>query len=173
MAHPTRFERVTSTFGGQRSIYAASRGMARSTKRKNRVLRAPATNDSCETNEGGPEGPPFAFLSPFRRDRVLRVPATKIDIEKPSNLVDCWVFVSRCLEPTASPSSPRSVASFRRWGSGRNTICLIRFIREIRTRNTNLFVYLQLLATIPTITWETRFGSAASDFFTGDWLVLH
>jgi hypothetical protein len=73
MARPTRFERVVSTFGGQRSIYAARRGMALSTNRKNRVLRAPATNDSCETSEGDPGGSPFAFWSPFRRDRVLRV----------------------------------------------------------------------------------------------------
>jgi hypothetical protein len=43
MARPTRFERVASTFGGQRSIYAARRGMALSTNRKNRVLRARAT----------------------------------------------------------------------------------------------------------------------------------
>ena len=27
-AHPTRFERVTFAFGGQRSTYAASRGIA-------------------------------------------------------------------------------------------------------------------------------------------------
>jgi len=37
--------------------------------------RAPATNDSCETSDGAPEGVPFAFWLPFRRDRVLRVPA--------------------------------------------------------------------------------------------------
>ena len=43
MARPTRFERVASTFGGQRSIYAARRGMAPSTKRKNRVLHALVT----------------------------------------------------------------------------------------------------------------------------------
>jgi hypothetical protein len=66
MAHPTRFERVASTFGGQRSIYAARRGMALSTNRKNRVLRAPATNDSCEIPIPGTD-------VPFRRDRVLRV----------------------------------------------------------------------------------------------------
>jgi hypothetical protein len=74
MAHPTRFEGVASTFGGQRAIYAASRGIVRSTNRKNRVLRAPATNDSCETSGADPEGSPFAFWPPFRRDRVLRVP---------------------------------------------------------------------------------------------------
>ena len=43
MARPTQFERVASTFGGQRSIYAARRGMAPSTKRKNRVLHALVT----------------------------------------------------------------------------------------------------------------------------------
>jgi hypothetical protein len=96
LAHPTRFEGVTFAFGAQRSIYAASRGIARSTNRKNRVLWPPATNDSCDTSEGDPEGSPFAFRSgrvlrppatndpgdsefpgapvPFRRDRVLRVP---------------------------------------------------------------------------------------------------
>jgi hypothetical protein len=64
------------------------------------MLRAPATNDSCDTSKGDPEGSPFAFRSgrvlrppatndpgdsefpespvPFRRDRVLRVPATKL-----------------------------------------------------------------------------------------------
>ena len=65
MARPTRFERVASTFGGQRSIYAARRGIALSTNRKNRWLRAPATNDSCVT--------PIPGYVPFRRDRVLRV----------------------------------------------------------------------------------------------------
>jgi len=39
MARPTRFERVTFAFGGQRSRYAASPGIALSTSRKNRVLR--------------------------------------------------------------------------------------------------------------------------------------
>jgi hypothetical protein len=43
--------------------------MALSTNRKNRVLRAPATNDSCVTAIPGTD-------VPFRRDRVLRVPAT-------------------------------------------------------------------------------------------------
>jgi len=28
LAHPTRFERVTFAFGGQRSTYAASQGIA-------------------------------------------------------------------------------------------------------------------------------------------------
>src|SRR5258707_14831036 len=41
--------------------------MELSTNRKNRVLRAPATNDSCETPIPGTD-------VPFRRDRVLRVP---------------------------------------------------------------------------------------------------
>ena len=44
-----------------------------STNCKSRVLRARATNDSCETNEGDPKGSPFVFWSLFRRDRVLRV----------------------------------------------------------------------------------------------------
>ncbi len=48
LARPTRFERVASTFGGQRSIYAARRGMALSTNRKNLVLRAPATALLCD-----------------------------------------------------------------------------------------------------------------------------
>jgi hypothetical protein len=75
---PTRFERVTFAFGGQRSTYAASIGMARSINRKNRVLRAPATTDSCDIGAGDPEGSPFAFWGPFRRDRVLRLPATRL-----------------------------------------------------------------------------------------------
>jgi len=49
LAHPTRFERVIFAFGGQRSIYAARRGMALSTNRKNRVLRAPTTTPHYET----------------------------------------------------------------------------------------------------------------------------
>jgi len=40
LAHPTRFERVTFAFGGQR-FYAANRGKTFSTNRKNRVVRAP------------------------------------------------------------------------------------------------------------------------------------
>jgi hypothetical protein len=44
--------------------------------RKNRVLRAPATTDTCNLSAGDPEGSPFAFWDPFRRDRVLRLPAT-------------------------------------------------------------------------------------------------
>lgn len=43
MAHPTQFERVASTFGGQRSSYAANRGIVLSINRKNRVLRARET----------------------------------------------------------------------------------------------------------------------------------
>jgi hypothetical protein len=56
VAHLTRFELVTFAFGGQWSTYAASRGMARSTNRKNRVLRASATTDSCDISAGEPEG---------------------------------------------------------------------------------------------------------------------
>jgi hypothetical protein len=78
LAHPTRFERVTLAFGGQRSTYAASIGMTRSINRKNRVLRAHATTDSCDIGAGDPEGSPFAFWGPFRRDRVLRLPATRL-----------------------------------------------------------------------------------------------
>jgi hypothetical protein len=48
LAHPTRFERVTFAFGGQRSRYAASRGTLLSISRKNRVLRAPATNVAAD-----------------------------------------------------------------------------------------------------------------------------
>jgi hypothetical protein len=33
--------------------------------RKNRVLRAAATTDSCDTSEGDPEGSPFAFTDVF------------------------------------------------------------------------------------------------------------
>jgi hypothetical protein len=39
--------------------------MARSTNRKNRVLRAAATTDSCDTSEDDPEGSPFAFTDVF------------------------------------------------------------------------------------------------------------
>jgi len=55
-----------------RGSYAASLGILSSTNRKNRVLRAPATNDSCDTGKGDPEGSLFAF----RSGRVLRPPAT-------------------------------------------------------------------------------------------------
>jgi hypothetical protein len=50
--------------------YAASFGITLSTNRKNRLFRAPATTDSCETPIPGTD-------VPFRRDRVLHVPATK------------------------------------------------------------------------------------------------
>ena len=44
LAHPTRLERVTFAFGGlPQWHYAASFGIGRSTDRKNRVLRVPAT----------------------------------------------------------------------------------------------------------------------------------
>jgi len=71
-------------------------------------LRAPATNDSCDTSEGDPEGSPFAFRSgrvlrppatndtgdsefsgsalPFRKDRVLRVP----DLNVPAIASRSW-----------------------------------------------------------------------------------
>ncbi len=39
--------------------------MARSTNRRNRVLRAAATIDSCDPNEGDPEGSRFAFTDVF------------------------------------------------------------------------------------------------------------
>ncbi len=58
--------------------------MALSTNRKNRVLRAPATNDSCDISEGDPEGSPFAFWFPFRRDRVLRIPDLNLHIDTDS-----------------------------------------------------------------------------------------
>jgi hypothetical protein len=45
--------------------YAASWGIACSTNRKNRVLRVPATTDSCDISEGDPEGSPFAFTDVF------------------------------------------------------------------------------------------------------------
>jgi hypothetical protein len=35
-------------------------------------VKAPATNDSCDTSKGDPDGSPFAFCS----GRVLRPPAT-------------------------------------------------------------------------------------------------
>jgi len=60
LAHPTRFERVTFAFGGQR-FYAANRGTTLSISRKNRVLRARATTDACDVDAGDPEGSPFAF----------------------------------------------------------------------------------------------------------------
>jgi hypothetical protein len=47
LAHPTRFERVTFAFGGQRSIYAAKRRIALSTNPKNRMLRIPAAKLRC------------------------------------------------------------------------------------------------------------------------------
>ena len=47
--------------------------MELSTNRKNRVLRAPATTDSCDIGEGDREGAPFAFWAPLRRDRALRL----------------------------------------------------------------------------------------------------
>jgi hypothetical protein len=33
--------------------------------RKNRVLRAAATTDSCDRSEGDPEGSPFGFTDVF------------------------------------------------------------------------------------------------------------
>jgi hypothetical protein len=60
--------------------------MARSTNRKNRVLRAPATTDSCDIGAGEPEGSPFAFCAPFRGDRVLRL-----------RDLNCAAFVDDCV----------------------------------------------------------------------------
>jgi hypothetical protein len=57
LAHPTRFERVTFAFEGQRSNYATSRGIAFSTDRKNRVLRPPATNDHGDSQHVIKRGP--------------------------------------------------------------------------------------------------------------------
>jgi hypothetical protein len=53
---------LTFAFGGQR-LYAANRGTTPSINRKNRVLRAPATTDSCDIGADDPEGSPFAFHS--------------------------------------------------------------------------------------------------------------
>ena len=47
VAHPTRFERMASAFGGQRSC-AANRGTTFSTNRKNRDCEPPATIASYE-----------------------------------------------------------------------------------------------------------------------------
>src|SRR5882762_10913924 len=82
MAHPTRFERVTFAFGGQR-FYATNRGITFSTNRKNPVLRAPATTDSCATPIPGTD-------LPFRRDRgcvspqpsAYRLPAALVGLPR-------------------------------------------------------------------------------------------
>jgi hypothetical protein len=63
LARPTRFERVTFAFGGQRSLYAASRGTVLSINRKNRVLRAPATTDPGDIKL--PSGPATERRSGF------------------------------------------------------------------------------------------------------------
>jgi hypothetical protein len=50
--------------------HAASLGTVRSTNRKNRALRVPATNDTGDSEFSGSP-------VPFRKDRVLRARATK------------------------------------------------------------------------------------------------
>lgn len=50
------------------TFHATSLGISLSINRKNRVLRAPATTDSCDIGAGDPEGSPFAFWEPFRRE---------------------------------------------------------------------------------------------------------
>ena len=51
------------------SLHAASFDICRSTNRKNRVLRAPGTTDSCDIDAEDPEGRLLERIS--QRDRVL------------------------------------------------------------------------------------------------------
>jgi hypothetical protein len=70
LVHPTRFERVTFAFGGQRS-----RNDLFYQPQKSGVAN-PATTDCCDIGAGDPEASPFAFWAPFRRHRALRLAAT-------------------------------------------------------------------------------------------------
>ena len=71
LAYPTRFERVTFAFGGQRSLYAASRGTMLSINRKNRVLRAPQPSTLAISHGAIRTG--ALRISAFPSDRVLRL----------------------------------------------------------------------------------------------------
>jgi hypothetical protein len=57
---------------------AATVQMATISECRYRCLRVPATTDSCDIGAGDPEGSPFAFWEPFRKDRVLRLRATRL-----------------------------------------------------------------------------------------------
>lgn len=71
--------------------YAANLGTVPPINRRNRVLQAPATIDSCDFVEGDPRGSPFAFCVPFRSSRLLRFPATKI-VSEIKGRTQVWPF---------------------------------------------------------------------------------
>jgi hypothetical protein len=68
---------LTFAFGGQR-LYAANRGTTPSINRKNRVLRAPATTDSCDIGADDPER--VAFRVSFRGDRGVVPPGLNLPV---------------------------------------------------------------------------------------------
>lgn len=75
-------------------FYATSRGITFSTNCRNRKLRAPATNDTCDAS-AGPAAEVFAFLGPARRDRLLRPPATKIiHAKRPTRALSAFIKVA-------------------------------------------------------------------------------
>lgn len=71
-AHTFRYAAISE----RRLLYAAIFGTTSSINRRNRGLRPPATNDTCETSKA-PAAEVSAFPNPFRRNRMLCVPETK------------------------------------------------------------------------------------------------
>ncbi|SDF60681.1 hypothetical protein SAMN04488117_105220 [Celeribacter baekdonensis] len=93
-AHTLRYAAIS----GRRVFYATSLGTTSSINRRNRGLRPPATNDTCETS-AGPAAEVFAFAPAFHRDRLLCVPATKITKQHQSLTSHPRVAGCVCISP--------------------------------------------------------------------------
>ena len=97
--------------------YAATLGTTFSTSRRNRELRAPATNDNCESS-AGPAAEVFAFWDIARRDRLLRPPATKIQIQikrlEPDLISRVFAFANH-INATSTPDHKNRISPAMRW----------------------------------------------------------
>ena len=104
------FYSISTSIGNRRSIYAATRGTTLSTKRRNRELRAPATNGTCDASVG-PATEAFAFVPATRRDRLLRPPATNDFCESRLSKASASVSRSSCTPGCAEALPPDRRAS--------------------------------------------------------------
>ena len=119
-SHKTQPSLDTLAFGGQRSVYAARRGMALSTNRKNWVLRAPATTLQRAALRRRPPGP-TKFGGWFRglneRPRTAQRPIRSLERQRTTTPVQrrrTTAAYSPICGSQVHPSQPESPSNLRR-----------------------------------------------------------